>query len=555
MKKLFLLLFFLVLTAVFFAEASVYDTSRNKDTIAFYIKNYKKLWEKLPENEKYAVAFSSNLFELNHLYHLDFDARIKISDQAADPKTLLRDSWNIESYDQLIHTFKDLEEYGHSGAYKTLSDLLDKYPEKEPIELASDENLSIADASRLCFVKDTRELLGLHGIEAWDQGREITILRWGIASDYISSEEAMKLIDPVIKKIRQNYITFEDYICHYIMGRQFYALYDGNYEKLGQDSKEASFSARAYIPFEFIKFTSENADTKKPMTYSNCIYTPSEGSLKWKKVTSLYRLNASPEIIEELKKYEKEMPECQKLVFYWHISLLNHFGQYRELVDFTEQNMSYLERLPKYGDVYANSMYFYIQALNNLFSPQKALYVYNQQPELLQENVYYYDQFAYANYLLINFSSSQKEMDSYKQKAAAAFKLLKQNNYDIGKRLEGWLVFYEEKRVEEPEPFEAEDVTAADYSIKMLNYFDYLININQPDKVLELYQSLPEQLQADEKIYYDYGLANYLISYRCATIIEKDIYNSRAANIFKRLQSHGFLLDESINHWLQAIAD
>ena len=68
----------------------------------------------------------------------------------------------------------------------------------------------------ILFVNDTRELTGPHGIEAWDEGREITILRWGIASGYITSEEAMELIEPVLKRIRQNYISFEDYICHYI---------------------------------------------------------------------------------------------------------------------------------------------------------------------------------------------------------------------------------------------------------------------------------------------------------------------------------------------------
>ena len=530
-----------------------YDSSKNQDTIAFYNKNYKQIWENIPENEKYAIAFSSNLFELNRQYHMDFDAKVMLSDNSSDPKELLKDSWSIESYEGLIENFNSLEEYGHSGAYKALCELLDKYPDKSPLQIASQENLSIIDTTRLHFVKDTREILGVHGIEAWDEGRQITTLRWGIAAGYISSEEAMILIEPLIKRIRQNYDSFEDYISHYIMGRQFYALYDGNYEKLGEKAKAAYLSARAYIPFEFLSFTCENSDDLVSMELSESLFTPSEDFLKWNKVMTLYSQNASPETIEQLMKLENEMPECRNLVFYWHISLLNHFRKYKELIKFTEENMAYLETLPKDSEVYANSMYFYIQALNYLFNPLKALSVYDAQPEGLKGNVYYYEQFAYANYLLINFSTSQKEMDYYRQKASASYKLLQDYDYNIGRFQQSWLQFVEGKGGEEVPPLEGISEDSADYSSRMLAYLDNLLSLNLPDKAIALYQSLPQNLQTNEKFYYNYGLANYFMSYRCVTIIEKDIYNSRAADIFNRLQAHGFLLDDSINHWLEAV--
>lgn len=527
-----------------------YNAAKNSDASAFYNKNYKEIWEKLPENEKYAIAFSSNLFELNRQYQLDFDGKVVLSDDSSDPKDLLKNSWSIENYEQLVEMFKSLEDYGHSGAYKSLTELLDKYPDKSPLEIASLESLSILDTTRLHFVRDTRELLGSHGIEAWDEGREITILRWGIASGYISSDEAMDLMEPVIKRIRENYYNFEDYISHYILGRQFYALYDGGYEKLGEKAKAACYSARAYIPFEFLMFTSQNADSEKKLTYADCIFTPSEAFTKWERVMTLYRQNASKETIELIKYFEKEMPECRNIVFYWHITLLNHFAQYGELVEFTEENMPYIESLAKDGEVYSNSLYYYINALNQVFNPEQALLTYRSLPEELQGNVYLYYQYAYANYLMTNLSIEQKEMDFYRNRASAAFKLLKEYDCNIGPQMDGWLLSLEGKSDGAEQALKEISEDSETYFDDMLAYFDELLEKNQPEVIVSMYKTLPQNLQNDERFYYDYGYANYLMAFKCVTIIEKDIYNSRAADVFLRLKARGFVLEESLNCWL-----
>ncbi len=61
-----------------------------------------------------------------------------------------------------------------------------------------------------------KKVLGSHGIEAWDEGREITILRWGMGAGYISYDEAIKLIEPVVERIKANYVSWEDFTAHYI---------------------------------------------------------------------------------------------------------------------------------------------------------------------------------------------------------------------------------------------------------------------------------------------------------------------------------------------------
>ena len=418
-----------------------YDSKSGEKAEDFFNNNYKDIWNKLPENEKYAIAFSSNLFELNDEYHLDFEGKVAFSGYPIDCIKLLSGSWDVENHDDLVETFKDLEASGHSGAYQRLCDILDKHPGQDVFEIAEEEGLSIMETCRLCFVNDTRELTGPHGIEAWDEGREITILRWGIASGYITSEEAMELIEPVLKRIRQNYISFEDYICHYIIGRQFFGLYEGNYEMRGVTARDACPTAAAYIPFDDLVFTAENADKTKAMTYSNCTYKPSAAFLKWERVMKLYRKDSSESVIAEVEQLEEELPEFKKLLFSWQLSLLYECGKNQELIKFTEDNMNLLESFPKNEMTYSDSIYMYVSGLNNTYQPLKAIQVFADaaEQEGFQLTTYLFYQYGYANYLMMNLCASQYEFESYKQTAIGTFSILEQYNYDMPGLIANWL--------------------------------------------------------------------------------------------------------------------
>ncbi len=416
-----------------------YDQDSGEATEDFFKKNYKKIWNKLSENEQYAIAFSSNLFELNLQYHHDFDGKVTFSKNSADPKKLLSNDWDIESHDDLVQTFYNLEESGHSGSYQGFCDILDRHPGQNLFEIAEQEHLTIMETCRLCFVNDTKDITGAHGIEAWDEGREITILRWGIACGYISSEEAMTLIEPVIKRIRQNYVSFEDYMSHYIIGRQFFGLYEGNYEKRGTSAKNATIRAAAYIPFNELDFTAENADKNKAMTYDNCMYIPSADFLKWEKVMNVYRQDDSEELLAKLDQLEKEMPEFKNIIFAWHLSLLYDYSTYKSMVEYAESNMNYMNGLAGNNQDYSDVIYSYILALNNTFQPDKAIEFIATLPEDFQFTIHLYYQYGYANYLMLNKCSTQLEYEAYRQRAIEVFNLLKKYNYELPVMMQSWL--------------------------------------------------------------------------------------------------------------------
>lgn len=448
MKKIFLIIAVLFLCLQGFAKEKYlyppfssespreYDFSEGLSFEEFFKKYYKATWNKLSSFEQYAIAFSCNLFQMNNLYHLDFTGKTALNSYASDPAAVLKGSWGITDHESLVSMFNSLEEYGHSGAYQMLCGLLDKYPDKSPLEIGIIEHLEILDITRLMFVRDTREAAGIHGIEAWDEGREITIIRWGIASGYITENEAKTLLEPVIARIKDNYNNWKEYSEHYWLGRQFYALTDCTQSEKSGEAIYNDYMAHAYIPLDSLKFTGKNA----AKTYRNAIaFEEGEDFKKWQTVQKLANEDITEKQFEELLKIEQDYAEYSDVFFWWHLIMLCDYATKQEIVDYVEAHMNYLETMNKEDRIFGNSMYYYLSALNDTFHPQKVLSILQTLPENLQTNIHYYYQYALANFYMMNFCVSQAEYDAYKSRAINAFMLLKQYDYDIGSKMEGWL--------------------------------------------------------------------------------------------------------------------
>ena len=84
-------------------------------------------------------------------------------------------------------------------------------------------------------------------------------------------------------------------------------------------------------------------------------------------------------------------------------------------------------------------------------------------------------------------------------------------------------------------------------------YFNDLIRTYQPEKLISVYKALPNSLQTNEDNYFNYGYANYLMSNICSTVLERDIYISRAVNVFNQLKKRGYDNGNFINCWLNVV--
>jgi len=89
------------------------------------------------------------------------------------------------------------------------------------------------------------------------------------------------------------------------------------------------------------------------------------------------------------------------------------------------------------------------------------------------------------------------------------------------------------------------------YSLAAGIYIADALMLFEVEKILDIYPKLPEELQKDKELYFNYGFANYIMAIKCENIMERDIYVYRAVNIFKRLKEMGFPIGEFMDGWLK----
>ena len=83
-------------------------------------------------------------------------------------------------------------------------------------------------------------------------------------------------------------------------------------------------------------------------------------------------------------------------------------------------------------------------------------------------------------------------------------------------------------------------------------YCGDLVRNYEPEKFLEYYKTLPTKLQADETVYFCYGYAYYLLIKTSNSVLERDVYVSRARTVFTQLKQKGYSIGD-MEMWLNEI--
>ena len=417
----------------------------------FFDEHYAYIWDKLPEMEQYAIAFSSNLFELNKYFQLDYTNNTYFNGKRPskdDRRKSVEGGWSIKDHDTLVETIESLNSWGHSGSYDEILSYIKKYPGKTAIEIGELQNLSVLGVSRIYFIQKMDGILGKHGIEAWDDGRALTLLRWGIYLGYIDYEEAMALSIPIVNKIRDNYSSWEDFMAHYIAGRCFWGLSDSDYKNLAEASVKAAKNTRAYVPCEKLYFTSEYADIEHKMTLDDCYYTPSSEALVWEKVQKLYQEEQDKGTLRELRKLEIEHPEISNIVFYWHLGMLIDFNGYtEETLNYIENHLNYVDSLPEDDGVYVNTQYFYLVCLNSTYRFEECISRYSLLPNSVKKYAEVKYQYGYSNLAMSYNSNNSLMINIYRRRAYDTFKEILDMGVQLGEYIMGWMESYRNNKL------------------------------------------------------------------------------------------------------------
>lgn len=419
-----------------------FDTKGKLSAQDFFDKEYRTLWNSLSEVEQFAIACSSNIFERNEQFHLDFSNNVVFNKNTRKGKAVLNENWEIFNYEDLMENYNELTEGEQNNLYLELKELIEANPDSTYIELAIRDNLNVSAVSRMYFVQDKKEALGTHALEAWIDARRISIIRWAISTGYISREEAFTLLTPVVQKIKDDYKSFDEFIAHWIAGYCFNAVYDSTCPECTEELIAAIKTARAYIPFEELAFTGKNADKNHTMTIEEAVYTPSAEAAKMIPLQKAYKRykkeKPSVSIYNDFIKAINDYPEVENLCIMYMFVLMNEISTPKERIDYAEAKMEFIKDKANYFDLYKYIVRSYCNDLLRIFQPEKFLEYYKSLPINLQKDDTIYYCYGYAYYLMVKNCESILERDVYISRAKNVFNQLKQKGSSIGD-MELWL--------------------------------------------------------------------------------------------------------------------
>ena len=439
MKKYLFAFLILIFSAAVWANQPKYNKDKKLSYSQFFEREYRAQWDKLSEIEKFGIACTSNIFERNNQFHLDFSNVTGFDEYTPTGIEILDKNWNIHNRDELLKNYVELEAGEQASEYNKLKGLLEKYPDLTVIEIAAKELLSVTEASRMYFVQEMKDKLGAHGIEAWVDARKISILRWGIGAGFIDKAEVLYLIEPIVNRIKDDYSGWEDFIAHYVAGYCYNAVYESTCPDCAKKILAAVESSRAYIPFEELNFTGLNADKEHVLTTDAAVYTPSAVASRMIPIQKLYRKDYSQAVLLDLIKEEERYPEISDMVFIWRLIMMCSYSSVQERVNYIETKLDYIDSLDKESSEYKNVNQIYMLGLIKLYEPAKAIELYESQSDSFKANVDLFYNYGYSYYLLANLSSTILERDIYISRAQNVFKRLKSHGYDLGTFIECWL--------------------------------------------------------------------------------------------------------------------
>jgi len=133
-------------------------------------------------------------------------------DAQSTAKTILQNSWGIESRQKLESTLEWLSTGGHSADYQSAATA---FGQAQPQQRQADP--------KLAFVGQYGAQIGNRGLLAWDLGRLFAVAGWGYLAGFCSDVEAWGLILPAADRLRSAYTSWDEYGQHYRLGCLFWS--------------------------------------------------------------------------------------------------------------------------------------------------------------------------------------------------------------------------------------------------------------------------------------------------------------------------------------------
>jgi Protein of unknown function (DUF1266) len=121
-------------------------------------------------------------------------------------KTILKNSWGIETREKLESTIEWLSSSGHTADYQKAA-----------------ASPATATPQQQAFIQQYGAQLGAKGLLAWDLGRLFAVAGWGYLAGFCSDVEAWGVSMPAAERLRAAYTSWEEFGQNYRLGCLFWS--------------------------------------------------------------------------------------------------------------------------------------------------------------------------------------------------------------------------------------------------------------------------------------------------------------------------------------------
>lgn len=171
--------------------------------------------------ELWSISLCAVLYKMNGLDPGDDDEWESAKNIEMHKQSFKRD-WGIESAEDLRRNLEWLAEEGHRESFNQIRSFLSALSEAEQTKYVEVIPKTTEGYRKHQIVKAYMNRLPAAGIAAWDLGRYAYLSRKGAVMGYISQEQSLELVKPIIAAAQQSYSGWREYGTGYLAGRQFW---------------------------------------------------------------------------------------------------------------------------------------------------------------------------------------------------------------------------------------------------------------------------------------------------------------------------------------------
>ena len=135
------------------------------------------------------------------------------------------EQWGIKNASELREQIAALTYVGHREAFDELYQLVRDDP-KEVADYLTSIGVDDVDLGQLELIKKIGDKWEYRSIAAWDLFRVGTLVSWGYMAGYLETDEACRLMEPVVSQLKFNFSDWDEAMNNYLDGYSFWSHTD-----------------------------------------------------------------------------------------------------------------------------------------------------------------------------------------------------------------------------------------------------------------------------------------------------------------------------------------